>query len=121
MNIVPGIDILNTGTGHTEITFTGDDSTEKANAARMIGDMIRRGYGIFIHGEGGVQIRVHAYDPEKHCYIVHEPGEDPTAAAVAHPPEHYTPKGKLKKKYQNLHHVPVQTVRTTAIGRSAGG
>jgi hypothetical protein len=42
------IGILNVGAGDTKLTFDKDNPMERARSARIVADMIRRGYVLFI-------------------------------------------------------------------------
>jgi hypothetical protein len=65
----PGIDVLSTGSGHIEVRFKEGDPMEVERASRMITDMLRRGYALFVH-EGETVVKVQSFDPAKNVYIV---------------------------------------------------
>lgn len=122
----PGIDILNCSGGHIEVRFDGKDAMELERAKRVITDMLKRGYVLFIEGPDGKLTRVERFDPEKFCYIVADgplyAGDTPSAVEEPDntpppqpPPVTHGRRGRASKE------VPVASVRTTAIGRSAGG
>lgn len=89
----PGIDVLNTGYGDFELRFNPDSPEEVEKAKQTITDMLKRGYAIFIK-QGDQTFRVRKFDPDKNVYII---GSTPAEE------------------------VPVNEVRATAVGRSAGG
>lgn len=120
----PGIDILNTGTGHTEIRFNNGDPIEVERARRVVVDMLRRGYVLFVH-EGDRVLRVESFDSAKDVYIIAEgplysgdddrpPITDPVGAASE-------PPAKRKGRPPRTREVPLTEGKVTAIGRSAGG
>ena len=130
----PGLDILSCGDGHTEIRFEGD-AAEEERAARIVADMLRRGYALFIHGDKeGELIRVKAFDAAKKCYVIAAGPEDAAAqaysapapleasvAAMAHEAANETPAPKRGRGRPPRKSVPMASVRVTAVGRSAGG
>lgn len=122
----PGLDILNTGTGHTEIRFDQGNPMETDRAKRMITDMLRRGYVLFVEEEAGKPIRVESFNPERGVYIVSDvpgvsapeekPKEQEEPSYVEEAPQKKKPGSPRKER-----EIPVESVRATAIGRSAGG
>jgi len=127
----PGIDILSTGSGHIEIRFDGKDPMEVERASRIIQDMLKRGYALFIH-EGETVVKVQSFDPAKNVYIV---ADGPLVAGTpeqaqektSEPASELTPaeqaagdaprkRGRYKKR-----EVKVTEARATAVGRTAGG
>ena len=63
------VDVLNTGSGHIELRFNENDPMELERAKRIITDLLRRGYALFIH-EGETVVKVREFDPAKNVYIV---------------------------------------------------
>lgn len=104
-----GIDVLNTGAGHLEIRFKEGDAIEIERAKRIVQDMLRRGYALFID-EGGTMVRVKRFDPTQCCYIIADGPTDPASTEPDKP--------KARKKERAL---PMASTRVTAVGRSAGG
>jgi len=68
--MTPGLDILNTGRGHAEVTFDHQDPIELERGKRIIEDMLRRGYLLFIQGDDGAVVRVESFDGERGRYII---------------------------------------------------
>lgn len=119
----PGIDILNCGRGHAEVHFDNGDPVELERGKRIIEDMLRRGYVLFIEGADKALIRVESFNAERGTYIIAEgplyAGDQPaviepeaTAAAPGVP---------SKRKPGRPREVDIAKVKTTAIARSAGG
>jgi hypothetical protein len=92
-NILPGIDILNTGYGDIELRFDPDSPADVEKAKQTITDMLKRGYAIFVE-QGGKTQRVRKFDVDKNVYII---GSTPAEE------------------------VPIAETKATAVGRSAGG
>lgn len=103
------IDILNTGFGHIEIRFDDKDVIEAARASRIIKDMMRRGYVLFIHGADDKLTRVEKFDETKGVYVIADSAE----IAPEQPPP-------AKRSYRTRE-VPISAAKVTAVGRSAGG
>lgn len=123
----PGIDILNTGAGHMEVRFTEGDPIELERAGRIISDMLRRGYVLFIEDDDGKLTRVQSFDPKKNVYIIADgplySGDGGTASGLSQEPTPQpTPPAPAKRRGRpRKTEVPMATTRVTAIGRSAGG
>lgn len=64
------LEILSCGAGDLEVKFDGEKPDEVAKARVMIMDMLRRGYALFVHGEGDEMIRVRRFSPKHDCYII---------------------------------------------------
>lgn len=110
------IDILNTGEGHMEIKLNEDDPISMERAKRIITDMIKRGYALFVHGKNNVLCRVKRFDPKKMVYIIGDGPEIPTEAIPAE--ETKAEKVDRQKGYRQ---VPASRAKVTVVGRSAGG
>lgn len=103
-----GLDILNTGAGHIEIRF--DNKPEEIDRAKkIIEDMLRRGYSLFVEGEDRKLVRVESFDAGRGLYIVEN--TDPVMAKDEEAKKRGRPKKALK----------MAETKVTAIGRTAGG
>lgn len=125
----PGIDILNTGKGHAEVNFSIEDPIEMERGKRIITDMLRRGYLLFIHGDDGKMVRVESFCEKTGRYIIGDgalyAGSEPIHPEVvqlteATPESPTSPEPKRRGRPPKAA-VPMATVRATSIGRSAGG
>lgn len=121
MKTKPGqIDILNCAKGHAEVHIDTADPVSLARSSRIIEDMLRRGYALFVSGDDDALIRVEKFDAAKGVYVIGDgplyAGETPPAKEIAEPPK---PKGKPGRPKSR--EVPVAAVHTTAIPRTAGG
>lgn len=63
------LDVLAIGRGHLRLTVPEGDALEREKAGRIVEDMLRRGYAIFVETEGGTE-RVRAFDPERFVYLI---------------------------------------------------
>lgn len=106
------IDILNCGAGYLEITFTAGDAIETTRAKRIITDMIKRGYALFIHGKDNALIRVKKFDAKTERYII---ADGPTVPAEAEPVPLPAVRGKKERT------ISMHKAKATVVGRSAGG
>jgi hypothetical protein len=126
----PGIDILNCGTGHTEVRIDQSNPIEIERAKRIITDMLRRGYVLFVEGPDHALTRVERFDPEKGVYIIADlgepeihllpPGVEGAPLSPAAPEPQPMPTG-LKRSRGRKAEVPMTSTRATAIARTAGG
>lgn len=131
------IDILNCAKGHAEVHVDAADPISLARSARIIEDMLRRGYVLFINGADGALIRVEKFDAEKKVYIIGDgplyAGEVPAAeperrnplcgevkAPITHPPGQAPRRGPGRPK-KGTREVPMEKAHATAIPRTAGG
>lgn len=127
-----GVGILNVGAGDTKLSFDKSNPAERIRAARIVKDMLRRGYALLVEVEvkGEKQyIRAHDFDEDVCEYIiadfdpviaawedVKEPvgakvQEEAAAAPVREPAA--KPGGKRRVKAEES--------RAVAVGRTAGG
>lgn len=123
--------ILSVGSGDVRISFDPKNPAERIRAARIVTDMLRRGYALLVETRRGGKVayqRVKRFD-EKRCeYIIADP--DPVAAAAADKegdraeeattaiPEKAprAPRGKNRERA-----IPAEKARAVAVARSAGG
>jgi hypothetical protein len=92
-NILPGLDVLNTGYGDFELSFDPNKPDDVQKAKETITDMLKRGYAIFVQ-QGKETFRVRKFDADKNVYII---GSTPAEE------------------------IPIAETRAIAVGRSAGG
>ncbi|HZL35448.1 MAG TPA: hypothetical protein VFC78_09075 [Tepidisphaeraceae bacterium] len=107
------LDVLNIGAGHLTFRFERNDAEEVAKAKKVIEDMLRRGYMIFVEADGK-QKRVRSFDAAHECYILEEPDD------VAKPNEQGE-SAQPKRKRETQPRAPLRTAKATAIGPTAGG
>lgn len=81
MRDAPGtVAILNVGAGDTKLSFDPNNPAERIRAARIVRDMIRRGYALLVEVDG-VYVRATDFDEGKCEYIIAD--FDPVIAADA--------------------------------------
>jgi hypothetical protein len=131
--------ILNVGAGDTKLTFDKNNPAERIRAARIVKDMLRRGYALLIEVDDGQGGRTHQratdFDENTCEYIIAD--FDPVAAkdtntgiddgpansiikpqatpAVATPPE------PIRRKAGRPRRVAAEGARGVAVARTAGG
>lgn len=95
----PGLSILNVGEGDTKLTFDPDKPVERERAARIVTDMLRRGYAILIHAgeKDGEPIyrRAKRFDPKTCEYLI-----DGLSEAEEKEIASFMAGGKKKRTYQ---------------------
>lgn len=128
--------ILNVSTGDTKLSFDKNNPAERIRAARIVTDMIRRGYALLVeverNGVKGYQ-RVERFDEEACEYIIAD--FDPLAAQQADQEESEASneeqaqtaeqaapaaapirRGRPPKKA-----IPAESAKAVAVPRRAGG
>ena len=108
------LDVLNVGEGDIKITFDENNAMELERAKRIIGDMLKRGYALFIHGKDDKLIRVHRFKPSTNTYLIADGPEVPSEAEPLAPvPE--------MAKGRKMREIKATKAKATVVGRSAGG
>lgn len=119
------LDVLQIGRGHLRMTIEEGNGVDVDRAKRVIEDMMRRGYAIFVEDPDGSTHRVLEFDPERFVYVIDDtmaavPATGPMIGAapdeVAAAPVPRPPRARRATKA-----VGVGTAKATAVGRSAGG
>lgn len=132
------IGILNVGAGDTKLSFDKDNPMERARSARIVTDMLRRGYVLFVDTGGKNYQRVLKFDESVCEYIIAD--MDPIAAtahdsaeeAARHEPSRETPsdegtapaaeaRPKFKDGRRKTKRVDAGATSGVAVHRSAGG
>lgn len=109
--VCPGmLEVLSVGKGDIKLTVGGDDPDEIAKAKRVIDEMLRKGYGIFVETDAGLR-RVKKFNAKRMTYVIAEVADEPADTPA--------PAQRGRKKAEK--EVPVAGSRATAIGRTAGG
>ncbi len=133
------VGILNVGAGDTKLVFDKDDPAECIRAARIVTDMLRRGYALLVEvtmpgGEKKFQ-RVTEFREDTCEYVIAD--FDPVTAGNADkaeaPHEHATEQAatagdgaaneesRAPKQRRPRRVIPASESRAVAIGRTAGG
>lgn len=110
----PGIlEVLSIGKGDLKLTVGGDDPEDTEKARRLIEEMLRKGYSIFVETDQGMK-RVKRFNPKRMTYVITELTDEAEAPAPAEKPA-------KKRRGRRTSSVPVAGSRATAVGRTAGG
>jgi hypothetical protein len=121
-----GLDVLSVGAGDIQINFNPIDVQEVERAKRIITDMLRRGYALFIPTGSDEKplARVRRFIAKEGVYIIADgPTLAPTPSNVIVPStsgKGYTIPAKPGRPRKDKK-VDMTTVRATVVGRSAGG
>lgn len=122
----PGmLEVLSVGKGDLKIEV-GNSNKDRADAQRLIEEMLRKGYTLFVETDDG-PLKVTKFDPDRMVYLVADtPGVVPEPAEEADAePASAQPAAGVKaapgKRGRKPRTVPVAGSKTTAIGRTAGG
>ena len=106
------LSVLNVAKGDFEIRFDGAQPAEVEKAGKIVNDLLRRGYAIFIH-EGETTKKVLSFDPAQCCYIV--PDLD---SILSEAPAKGKGKAKAAKATKA---VPAAQAEAVAVAPVAGG
>ncbi len=131
--MVGTVAILNVGTGDTKLIFDKNNPAETIRAARIVKDMLRRGYALLIEvtqpDRTKVNRRVYDFDEAVCEYIIAD--FDPMVAKEADAEEESTheeaeqegiaAKPATKRRPVKTKRVPAEGTSVVAIGRTAGG
>ncbi len=111
----PGmLEVLSVGKGDLKIAV-GDSNKDRADAQRLIEEMLRKGYTLFVETADG-PLKVTRFLPDAMAYVVVDTPDVTSAAEPERAADEPAPKRQRK-----LRTVPVGGSKTTAIGRTAGG
>ena len=115
------VGILNVGAGDTKLVFDNKNPAETQRAARIVKDMIRRGFALFIeigrNDKGPIYQRAHDFDEATTEYIVAgSPGESEDQPDEQEPAG--APRKGRKAAPRRIHAVSTNAV---AVARTAGG
>ncbi|PTR05376.1 MULTISPECIES: hypothetical protein [unclassified Novosphingobium] len=114
--------ILNVGAGDTKLSFDPSNPAEVARAAKIVKDMIRRGFALLIEvgrdDKGPLYRRAHDFDATTNEYIVAgTPGE------IEEPSHEQEPASAPRKgrKAAPRQRIPAATTNAVTVARTAGG
>lgn len=107
------LDVLSIGKGDLRLVVGGDAPEEIEKARRIIEQMLKAGYAIFVETDAGPK-RVKKFNAHRMTYLVSEIPEETEPEPAA------KPRGRPKKKAVETD-VPVAGSKATAVGRTAGG
>lgn len=111
------LDVLNIGAGDLKFRFDRNDPEEVKKAKKVIGDMLRRGYMLFVEVDGKHK-RVRKFDHDHDEYILEEPDIEAVEA------DESTPSAPVKSTRGGSRagrRLPLRSTNATAVGPTAGG
>lgn len=125
---MPGeVGILNVGAGDTKLVFDPTKPAEVERSAKIVEDMIRRGFVLLIevgqNEKGPIYQRAHGFDPATAEYII---AGDPPAELEAQkheqePASPPRPRRKGKAPAAAPRRVQASSTNAVAVARTAGG
>ena len=114
------VGILNVGAGDTKLVFDNSDPDEVAKAAKIVKDMIHRGFALLIQiGEnekGPIYQRAHDFDEATAEYIV--------VGTVPDEEEKHEQKSTVParpRRQTQTRRIPAASTNAVAVARTAGG
>lgn len=116
------VGILNVGAGDTKLTFDPSKPDEVKKSARIVKDMIRRGFVLLIevgsNEKGPIYQRARDFDETTSEYIIAGTVSDMEQDDEQKPasPPRSRPKGKTKPV-----RIPASSTKAVAVARTAGG
>ncbi len=125
------VGILNVGAGDTKLTFDPNKPDEVEKSARIVKDMIRRGFVLLIEvGQNGagepLYKRAHDFDESTAEYIVAGVSELPPMETASDEEQAGTPPPSSKaaprrRSRRSVERIPASKSRAVAVARTAGG
>lgn len=110
------LDVLSIGKGDLRITI-GDNPDDTEKARKLINEMLRKGYGIFVETDKGLT-RVKRFNPKRMTYVITELVDD--ALEPVRPPGAGAKPAKRARRTRD-HEVDVAGSKAVAVGRTGGG
>lgn len=114
------LEVLNCGEGDIEIVITENNPIEIERARRIITDMLRRGYALFIHGPGDNLVRVRRFKADTLTYVIADRPETETVPLPSSEPASLPPP-KRGRGRPRPREIKATETKATVVGRSAGG
>lgn len=117
------MDVLSVGRGHLRVTVDDKDPASLDSARRMIEDMLKRGFSIFVETDKGLR-RVKKFNPARMTYLIdHVPDDEKLEQSRPADGVTPSPSGYIKKKSGRTPktEVKVSESKSTVVGRTAGG
>jgi hypothetical protein len=119
------VGILNVGCGDTKLSFDPSNPQECIRAARIVKDMLRRGYALLVatgEREGKpLYQRVYAFDDTKYEYVIADFDPEIAAQEDQKEAENVNPERTVTGRKSRTKRVSAAKHRAVAVPRSAGG
>lgn len=106
------LDVLSIGKGDLRLDVGGNDA-DRERAKEIIGEMLEKGYAIFVETDDG-PVRVMGFIASEMSYLIVDDDQ-----AEPDPPTPDATPAKAKRAAKKK--VPVEGSKATAVGRTAGG
>lgn len=118
------VSILNVSAGDTKLTFDPKMPAEVARAAKIVKDMLRRGFALLVEvgsdDKGPLYRRVHDFDEATTEYIIAGTPDDQDDNHEQK--QASTPRARRQgKAAAKPRRIPAQTAKVVAVARTAGG
>ena len=114
----PCVEVLKAADGHLTIQV-GKDPAEHAQAKKVVEDMLKRGYALFVELEDGTTRRVKSFNAADEEYIVMDVPENEETPAPDDGPKVTLKKTQAGRKKSKQ--VPMRKARATGLAPTAGG
>lgn len=123
---MPGeVAILNVAAGDTKLTFDSKDAAEREKAARIVKDMIRRGFVLLIEvgkdEKGPLYRRATDFDDSTNEYIVAGSADDQEQTHDQEPAGQTRTRSQGSRRKPAARRVPAAATNAVAVARTAGG
>lgn len=116
LTIPPDVSVLNCGAGDMTFSFDPKDPLECARAERVVKDMLKRGYMLFVKVRGKY-VRVIEFDEKRHEYVIADgPEQAPQYGDGDDPPKIQRGPGRPRNVRVSAKGTPVTGVAPTAGG-----
>lgn len=136
------VGILNVGAGDIKVSFDPSNPAERIRAARIVKDMLRRGYALLVDAGDGKYVRAHDFDESCCCYIVADfdptsaqpeteiaesdtgstsNGTENSKAETDHQEADGAPAAQRKRGRPRLKKLAAESTHAVAVARTAGG
>jgi hypothetical protein len=121
------LEILSVGEGDTKLTFDKNNPEERARAAKIVQDMLRRGYALMVQvgmkDDKPLYQRAMEFDPEQCEYIIATTGDEVINIGTPAEPMEGTviPAAKKKRGRPATVRLPADKTNAVAVARTAGG
>lgn len=120
--------ILNVGDGDTKLTFDPSKPAEVERSARIVKDMIRRGFVLLVEvgndEKGPIYRRAHDFDETTAEYIIAGTADLPTETESTNheqKPRSQATRGRKGKAKRTTTRIPAARTSAVSVARTAGG
>ncbi len=118
------LSVLNCTAGDIVVSFDKGSAAEVERAKRIIQDMLKRGYALFVHDDDGKLQKVKRFDPETCEYVIVDGplyAGDQSAVDVDQSENENEPKRRPGRPKKAETRRPLTSTRATGIAPTSGG